>query len=126
MKTVFMVFALLLLTAINFMSQAQQTTEFYPGKWEIVADSPQGKVIFTVHLEREEGKLTGNIQRQGEATPVKLKNVEEKGKEDVILYFSSSSGYDVAFHLKKKDENNVSGKAQTDMGAYDISGERIK
>lgn len=96
--------------------------DYLAGKWKVSADSPNGVSIFTVQLNRVEGKLTGDILRDGESTAIQFSKIDEK-EDEVILYFLSSSGYDVDFRLKKVDDNNMSGTA---MGTYGLKAERFE
>lgn len=123
MKKVTLFITTLLVMAVSLATHAQTSSDYFPGKWKISAESPMGEVVFNIKLERTRGKLTGEIQRQGEEAK-KFKKVEEL-ENRVKLTFDSSSGYEVTFTLKKKDEKNVQGEASTDMGKYGISGTRI-
>ncbi len=110
-----------LFMVLSFTNFAQKPTTGFEGKWKVSADSPMGQSVFTMQLERVDGVLTGNIQREGEEA-VKFYKVDEKENE-VVVYFHSSSGYDVDFRLKKQDENKISGTA---MGMYALNIERMK
>lgn len=121
MKKAIWIFTGILMMAISFSSQAQQIGDFFIGKWKVIGNSPMGEVTFIVQLDRVDGVLAGDIQREGEAEPVKISKIVENDDE-ITIYFLSSSGYDVDMNMKKKDDNNISGWA---MGSYSVAGERM-
>jgi hypothetical protein len=124
MKKVNVVFAGVLLLVLSIVTNAQNTTDFFVGKWNLVAEgAPGGDTKMIVNLDRNEGKLTGTI-KIGDQDDVKFSKAEEK-EASLILYFTSTHGYDIKLVLEKKDDNHVTGTLDTGiMGTFDVKGER--
>jgi len=72
-----------------------------------------------IHLERVDGKLTGNIKNEG-IEAVQISKVEES--ENSITIYYNAAGYDLYMSLKKKDQNNLDGRL---LNMFDAKGERI-
>ena len=125
MKKINLFFAgiFLLLISFNVHSQTTPATDYFAGKWSVIAEgTPNGDAKFLVALERKDGKLGGSIldPATGKETS-KINKVEEKEKS-VTVYFVGS-GYDVYLLLEKKDDDHVTGSL---MDMFDAKGERIK
>jgi hypothetical protein len=104
------------------MKAQDKPIDYFVGKWDVlVVGTPNGDAHSTLTLGRVDGKLAGDFKSASEATAIKLSKVEENADE-VTVYFTSSSGYDVYLLLKKKDESHVVG---TMMDMFDATGVRI-
>ncbi|QIH35964.1 hypothetical protein [Sphingobacterium sp. DR205] len=113
----------LLLVSLNVNAQDTTKTDYFAGKWSVVAEgTPNGDAQFLVNLQRKDGKLVGTIDdpATGKETS-KIDKVEEKEKS-VTVYFVGG-GFDVYLFLEKKDEDNVTGSL---MDMFEAVGKRVK
>ena len=117
-----LVFFIGFFTLLTFTVSAQaQNKDYFVGKWDIsITGTPQGDGHATLQLERKDGKLVGTFAPP-EQQVVKINRVEEDGDE-ITVYFTSNSGYDVYLYIAKVDENNVEGSM---MDMFDATGKRI-
>lgn len=116
MKQITVVFMTLVLFLVAGNLYANEPADYFVGDWKVVVKgTPSGDADMVLHLERVEGKLTGEMRTEG-VDPSKLQSVDEK--EDVVTV----SYYDISLTLKKVDENNLKGSL---MGMFDATGERI-
>ncbi len=120
-KPVFVLIVLLTLifSAKNVLAQSE---DYFVGKWKItVTGVPDGTAtsIYTF-VRGEDGKLTGNTAHDGNE-PITFAEVEEDGDE-VVAYYTSTSGYEVYLMLEKVDENHAEGSL---LDMFDATGERI-
>ncbi len=108
MKKVFIIITSFILLLSFQFSNAQDSSDFYVGNWNVVAEgTPAGDVKMEMHLERIDGKLNGNIKIEG-IDAVKISRVEEK--ESMITIYYSAGGYDLFLSFKKIDSNTLDGK----------------
>ncbi len=126
MKKVNVVLAGVLLLFLSIAANAQNATDYFVGKWNMVAEgAPGGDTKMIASLERNEGKLFGTI-KIGDQEDMKFSQIEEKDST-LVLYFTSTHGYNIKLSIVKKDENNITGTLDTGvMGALDVRGDRIK
>ncbi len=109
---------LILFISIQF-SSAQTKSDYFVGNWDVVAKAtPNGDAKMKMHLERVDGKLTGTIKNEG-IDAVKISKVVET--EDEITISFSAAGYDLYMSLKRKDDNNVTGRY---LNMFDTEGKR--
>lgn len=116
MKKINLVVTGLVMIFMVLNTNAQNTTDFFVGKWNLlVTGTPNGDAKMVLTLERKEGKLDGTVKlgEQGEVT--KLFDIEDKGT--VIRFNITASDYLVGFSLEKKDENHAVGTMMDQFGA---------
>jgi len=119
-KSILVLVGIITLLFCSEKSNAQDQ-KYYVGKWDILTTgTPSGDSHGTLILEQKDGKLVGTFQPQDQQ-PAKLNRVEIEDDE-ITVYFTSTSGYDVYLYLEKIDENNVEGSM---MDMFDSTGERI-
>ena len=109
---------LILLTG-GINAQAQSSTDFYVGDWDIVLmGMPNGDAEMVLHLERADGKLKGSIK--SELGELELDSVEEKDNS-ITLFFTLES-YDLNMFFEKVDDNNIKGNM---VDQFDVTGKRV-
>lgn len=109
-----------LVLSVSLNVQAQATSDFFVGKWNVlVTGTPNGDAKMVVSLERVDGKLKAEFVGKEQAEVPKVSNVEETEKS-VRIYFTAS-GYDVYLYLEKKGDNHVEG---TMLDMFDAKGDR--
>ena len=120
MKTLRMTMVAILMVMAVGVANAQ--TDF-AGKWQfLVTGTPQGDSEIVLDLKRgEDGKLTGEMTRDG-AAPTKLERVEEKPGKSFTAYFKAS-GYDCYLFAELTGEDEVEGSL---MDMFDCTGKKIK
>ncbi len=107
---------------LTFNAKAQTTTDYYPGKWNIVVyGTPNGDVKLNFILERKDGKIAGAIQDTTGKELTKLSQVDEKEKS-ITAYFNLMN-YDLTLTLDPVDDDHVKGSL---LGMFDAKGVRIK
>jgi hypothetical protein len=112
---------LLMMLATLTLSAQDQPQDFFAGKWDLLAEgTPSGDAKIIVNMQRVDGKLTGDVLREGAAAS-KIIRVEEKKDKSVTVYFNSS-GYDVYLYLEKKGADKVEGSM---MDMFDVTGKRV-
>ena len=103
-------------------AQVQTTTDFYPGKWNVIVyGTPNGDVKLNFILERKDGKIAGAIQDTTGKELSKITQVDEKDKT-ITAYFNLMN-YDLTLTLDPVDDDHVKGNL---MGMFDAKGARIK
>ena len=103
-------------------AQVQTTTDFYPGKWNVIVyGTPNGDVKLNFILERKDGKIAGVIQDTTGKELSKITQVDEKDKT-ITAYFNLMN-YDLTLTLDPVDDDHVKGNL---MGMFDAKGARIK
>nr|WP_321520769.1 hypothetical protein [uncultured Macellibacteroides sp.] len=86
----------MLLSAVTINAQGK-STDFFVGKWDVLVEgAPGGDAKLRINLERNEGKLTGTISRDGTES-TKITSVDEK--ENYVTVYYNSGGYDVYFDM---------------------------
>lgn len=109
-----------LVLSVSLNTQAQATSDFFVGKWNVlVSGTPNGDAKMVVSLERVEGKLKAEFVGNDQSETPKVSNVEETEKS-VRIYFTAS-GYDVYLYLEKKGDYHVEG---TMLDMFDAKGDR--
>jgi len=115
--------SLLLVMTLSLMASnmnAQQSGNYFVGKWEIVMqDTPQGDIKMTMNIDRNEGKLEATLMMSVETKIVNIKETEKS----ITLPFSTPDGYDIDIYIEKVDDDNVKGVV-ADM--IDLKGQRVK
>ena len=120
MKQITLIFMSLVFFLLAGNSFANEPADYFAGDWKVqIKGTPSGDADMVLHLERVEGKLTGEMRTEG-VDPSKLKSVDEQ--EDAITVSYTTMGYDISLKLSKVDENNLKGSL---MGMFDATGERI-
>lgn len=120
MKQITFILASLLLLFITNTSFANEPSDYFVGDWKVlVKGTPSGDAEMVLHLERVDGKLTGEMRNEG-MEPSKITSVDEK--ENSITVYYSTMGYDINLSLEKVDETKIKGSL---MGMFDATGERI-
>lgn len=121
MKKVRMILTAMFILVAALATQAQDTpSDFFVGDWKVMLKgTPNGDAEMVMHLERVDGKLTGEMRAEG-IDPSKFQQVAEK--EDEVTVYYSTMGYDININLKKVDDNNLKGSL---LGMFDATGERI-
>ncbi|WP_346860846.1 hypothetical protein [uncultured Draconibacterium sp.] len=110
----------LVLLFITNAAIANEPADYFVGDWKVeVKGTPNGDATMVMHLERKEGKLTGEMRTEG-TDPAKLTQVDEK--EGTITVYYNSMGYDINFSFTKVDENKIKGSL---MEMFEATGERI-
>jgi len=114
---------LLLFTVFQAGAQTAPTTDYFVGKWSVIAaGTPNGDAKLVINLERKDGKLGGTIEASEPGKPpTKIDKVEEK--DNAITIYFVGGGYDVYLNLEKKDDDHVAGSL---MDMFDAKGERLK
>lgn len=102
---------------------AAQSGNGFEGKWQfIVTGSSQGNSVIIISLIRgEDGKLTGELSRDG-SPAVKLDRVEEEAGKSFTAYFKTN-GYDCYLFAELAGENEMKGSL---MDMFDCTGKRIE
>jgi len=122
MKKISLIMTLALGLFLTFNAKAQTTTDYYPGKWNIVVyGTPNGDVKLNFILERKDGKIAGAIQDTTGKELTKLSQVDEKEKS-ITAYFNLMN-YDLTLTLDPVDDDHVKGSL---LGMFDAKGARIK
>jgi cytochrome c len=98
--------------------------DFYAGKWNtLIAGTPGGDVKTILTLNRQDGKLVGNLGgMMGSNQPVPLEKVEETEDGKINISFEANS-MKITIGLGKDGEDKVVGKL---MGMFDVTATRIK
>jgi hypothetical protein len=115
-----------MLILFSFMANAQTQPmtgyDYFKGKWNIVAASPNGDVKMVVGFEKINDKAIGTIK---DAEGKEMYKVEKTTIKDAqaIVNFIGSQG-EVAMVLDRKDADHLTGDIMN--GMVTISGERIK
>jgi hypothetical protein len=98
------------------------TTDYFPGKWNIVVKgTPNGDAKMTFVIERKDGKLTGAVQDSTGKEMTKITSIDEKDKTITAAFTIQS--YDVTLTLEPVDADDVKGSL---MGMFDATGVRVK
>ena len=120
-KTVLLFTAIFaILFSISLNSQAQATSDYFVGKWNVlVTGTPNGDAKMVVVMQRVDGKLKAEFVGNDQPEVPKVSNIEETEKS-VRIYFTAS-GYDVYLYLENKGENHVEG---TMLDMFDAKGDR--
>lgn len=105
-------------------TQAQSATgiEYFKGKWNIVAQGPNGDIKMVIGFGQKDGKAIGSISGTDGKELYKVVSTEIKGNTATVN-FIGSQGSEVPFELTKKDDNHLTGSI---MSMFDTTGERIK
>ena len=116
-----MILTAVFIMVVTMATQAQDSkSDYFAGDWKVVIKgTPNGDSEVVMHLERAEGKLTGEMRSEG-ADPSKFSNVSEE--ESKITVFYTAMGYDINISFEKVDENKLKGSL---LGMFDVTGERI-
>jgi hypothetical protein len=78
MKKITFLFASLVILLLSNVTHAQTSTDYFVGDWNVIVTGiPNGDSKMVLHLERVDGKLTGEM-RGDQGDPIKLESVEEK------------------------------------------------
>jgi hypothetical protein len=110
-----------LLLSMGTNAQTQPATDYFADKWDLlIIGTPNGDSHSTLTLIRVDGKLSGDLKTPSDPI-VKLTKVDETA-EELTIYFTSSSGYDVYFTLKKKDDTHAEGSM---MDMFECKASRI-
>lgn len=92
--------------------------------WKVDYRNRQGLNVadaeMIMHLEREDGKLKGEMRGDEGNNPIKIERIEEKENSISVYYFAS--GYDISMTFEKKDENNLKGNL---LGMFTANGTRV-
>jgi hypothetical protein len=105
---------------VSISVKAQETTDYYAGKWALVTTgTPGGDGKATMELKRVDGKLIGSMKTD-KGVESKFSRVDEKEKS-VTVYFKAS-GYDVYIYLEKGDADHMSGST---MDMFDTTAARV-
>ncbi len=119
MRKVFFLFVSLVLLQISYVDAAQNPSDYFVGDWEVVVSgTPSGDAKMVLHLERVDGKLTGEMRAE-QGDPTKINSVDEKESSIVVYY--NTMGYDINLSFEKVDDNNIKGSM---MGMFDAKGVR--
>lgn len=120
-KTVLLFTAIFaILFSISLNSQAQATSDYFVGKWNVlVTGTPNGDAKMVVVMQRVDGKLKAEFVGNDQPEVPKVSNIEETEKS-VRIYFTAS-GYDVYLYLENKGENHVEGNM---LDMFDAKGDR--
>jgi len=121
MKNLRMILTAVFVMAVVLVTNAQTPSDYFKGDWKVlVKGTPNGDAEMVMHLDREDGKLVGEMRVEGmEAT--KFQQVSEKETEVTVSY--QAMGYDISINLKKVDDNNLKGSL---LGMFDATGVRIE
>lgn len=113
--------SIFLLTVLFMKAQQPFRKDFFEGKWDVmVYGTAKGDQRMIIELKRINGKLQGAII--GPTDDIKkFTKIEEIG-DGVKLSFKYLI-FNVHLFLKRKDENNVSGKLEDE---YKAIGKRMK
>ncbi len=122
MKTLRMMMAAILMVLAVGVANAQDKNDF-AGKWQfLVTGTPQGDSEIVITLVRgDDGKLTGEMTRDG-AAAIKLERVDEKKGKSFTAYFKAS-GYDCYLFAELTGDDEMEGSL---MDMFDCTGKRIK
>jgi hypothetical protein len=129
MKKISLIFTVVLGLFISLTVKAQTaapaaagTTDYFPGKWNIVVKgTPNGDAKMTFVIERKDGKLGGAVQDSTGKEMTKITSIEEKDKTITAAFTIQS--YDVTLTLEPVDADDVKGSL---MGMFDATGVRVK
>ena len=122
MKKLSLIFTLVFALFLGVQSKAQTTTDYFPGKWNVVVmGTPNGDAKMTLVLERKDGKLTGVVQDTTGKEMSKITQIDEKDKTMTAAF--KVQEYDVALTLEPVDDDHVKGNL---LGMFDAKGVRVK
>lgn len=120
MKRLKFVFACLCLIMLGLGSFAENTTDYFTGKWSVmVSGTPNGDAKMVVNLAKNGDKLEGSVD-MGQGEPIKFTQIETTDAS--VKLFFNAGGYDIFLFLEKKDDTHVAG---TMMDMFDAKGERV-
>jgi hypothetical protein len=121
MKKVNVLVAVVMLVLAGLSLQAQSATDYFVGDWNVLVEgTPSGNAEMIMHLEREDGKLKGEMRGDEGNDPIKIDRIEEKENSISVYYFAS--GYDISMTFEKIDENNLKGNL---LGMFTANGTRV-
>jgi len=123
MRKVNVIFAAIFIL-LSAVANAQTRTgfEYFKGKWNVVASSPNGDVRMIVGFEKTDDKVTGTIKDSDGKEMYKVVSTMVSEKQSTIRFIGSQG--EVAMVLIKKDEDTVTGDIMD--GMVPVYGERIK
>ncbi|MCG6190359.1 hypothetical protein [Maribellus maritimus] len=108
MKKVGFILTLVASLFVSLISNAQQPEDYFLGDWDVVVEgTPNGDAKMTMHLERVDGKLKGEMRTEGDAGVIKIEKIDEKETSLSMYYFAG--GYDISMDFDKVDKNNIKG-----------------
>ena len=117
---------LMIIFGVSLHAYSQTTPAgTFDGKWEIsVTGTPAGDVKWVTNLTRKDGALTGEFSDALEPTQPKrpITRVQESA-DKLVLFFESSQAGEIAFDLKKVDNDHLEG---TLMDSFNAKAVRIK
>lgn len=124
MKKLNVILTGILIILLSSMTAAQPKTgfEYFKGKWNVVAASPNGDVLMIVGFEKSDEKIIGTIKNSDGNELYKVTNTSINEKE-AILKFEGSQG-EVTMVLTKRDEDQLAGDIMG--GVVSATGVRIK
>jgi hypothetical protein len=124
MKKLSMIIVGMLLFLLSTGLQAQTKTgfEYFKGKWNVVANGPNGDVKMIIEFVKTDNKIMATISDTAGKELYKVTNTEIKDKQATVT-FIGSQGSEVPFEINQKDDDHITG---TIMNMVDASGERIK
>lgn len=121
MKNVSVLLTVLVLVLAGLNLQAQAPKDYFTGDWKVLVEGiPSGDAEMIMHIEREDGKLKGEMRGEEGTDPIKIDRIEEKENSISVYYFAS--GYDISMAFEKVDENNLKGNL---LGMYTANGTRV-
>lgn len=121
MKSLVILLASFTLVLNSNSTYANAPDDYFVGDWKVVVTgTPSGDAEMIVHLERVEGKLTGEMRDNEGNVTSEIESIEET--DSSITMFYTAMGYDINLSLKKVDDQNVTGSL---MGMFDAKGERM-
>ncbi|SOE20102.1 hypothetical protein SAMN06298216_0601 [Spirosomataceae bacterium TFI 002] len=97
----------ILLTATVIASFAQDSTNFFEGKWDVlIKETPSGDVVMPMTFTKEDGEYVGYFTDESGEQKRMDKVTDDLDKISMAFYIA---GYDVTMDLEKVDENHMSG-----------------
>lgn len=103
-------------------SQTKAGFEYFKGKWNVTASSPNGDVLMVVGFEKNEDKVISKISDSDGKELFKVVSTAV-GEKQATVKFIGSQG-EVAMVLNRKDDNAVTGDIMD--GMVPVYGERVK
>ena len=120
MRNLKVLFTVMLLLSSVTLFAANQTDDFFVGKWEVTVITDSGEEFkTTMNIVRTDGKLGGTISMP-DGNEIPIKKIDEK--QDAITIFMEGNGQEFYMNVSKVDENSFKGDI---MERVDFKGKRI-
>ncbi|MDR0681776.1 MAG: hypothetical protein LBG15_08015 [Dysgonamonadaceae bacterium] len=112
------VMVLTLMLMGSAMVSAQENTNFFAGKWDLLVEgTPDGDTHIFVNISSADDGLAGEMTKGETVQKVAI----EQTKDDVITLKFEARNFEISINLEKKDENSVKGYM---LDMFSVTGKR--